>query len=106
MEITWLIEQMWVKPEEDGKPNVVVTAAWRCNGYDPIGVAGTQGGRTTFTLQQGESFTPYQDLTQDQVLQWCWDSGVDKTAVEADVLAQMQKSMNPPILTPPLPWSN
>ena len=34
MNIQWIIEQMWVKPQVDGEADVVVTAAWRCNGRD------------------------------------------------------------------------
>lgn len=30
--ITWVIEQLWVKPSEGSLTDVVVTAAWRCNG--------------------------------------------------------------------------
>jgi hypothetical protein len=104
MNITWIIEQMWVKPQEDGQTDVVVTASWRCNGVDGE-YSGTIYGTAGFTLAQGSSFTPYDQLTQDQVLGWCWTNGVDKDAAEANVATQIQNQINPPIITPPLPWS-
>jgi hypothetical protein len=102
--ITWVIEQMWVKPQEDGQTDVVVTAAWRCNGVEES-YTGTVYGTAGFTLQQGGDFTPYDQLTQEQVLGWCWENGVDKDATEANVAKQIEDQINPPITTPPLPWN-
>jgi hypothetical protein len=59
----------------------------------------------SFAVVQGEAFTPYADLTQDQVLGWCWANGVDKESAEAAVEQQIQNQINPPIVSPPLPWS-
>jgi hypothetical protein len=53
---------------------------------------------------QGENFTPYNQLTQDQVLGWVWANGVDKAATEAAVEGQIQNQKNPPIVSPKLPW--
>jgi len=43
-------------------------------------------------------------LTQDQVLGWVWANGVDKTATEAAVQQQIDNQINPPVVSPPLPW--
>jgi hypothetical protein len=59
---------------------------------------------TSFTVVQGEAFTPYASLTLDQVLGWVWANGVDKTATEAAVEGQIETQINPPIVNPPLPW--
>jgi hypothetical protein len=56
-------------------------------------------------FQKDKSFTPYADLTLDQVLGWVWANGVDKTATEAAVEGQIEAQKNPPIVSPPLPWS-
>jgi hypothetical protein len=101
--ITWLIEQMWVKPQEDGQTDVVVTAAWRCNGTDGT-YNGTVYGTASFTLEQVSLFTPYADLTENQVLGWCYANSVDQIAVETNVITQIDNQVNPPIITPPLPW--
>jgi len=51
------------------------------------------------------SFTPYANLTQDQVLGWIYANGVDKAATEAAVEQQIQQQIAPTVQTPPLPWS-
>ncbi len=50
-------------------------------------------------------FTPYADLTQDQVLGWIWANGVDKDATEAAVAQQIANAKNPPVVSPALPWA-
>ena len=102
MTILWLIERLLVKPTEGSLTDVVITADWRCNGTDET-YSGTCYGSCSFAPPSG-SFTPYPDLTQDQVLQWCYENGVDKTAIEANVTAQIENQINPPVVTLPLPW--
>ena len=102
MTILWLIERLLVKPTEGPNTDVVITADWRCNGSDET-YSGTCYGSCSFAPPSG-SFTPYEDLTQDQVLQWCYENGVDKTAIEANVTQQIENQINPPVVTLPLPW--
>ena len=102
MTILWLIERLLVKPTEGSNIDVVITADWRCNGTDET-YSGTCYGSCSFAPPSG-SFTPYEDLTQDQVLQWCYANGVDKVAIEANVTAQIQNQINPPVVVLPLPW--
>jgi hypothetical protein len=54
--------------------------------------------------QESDTFTPYADLTQDQVLGWVWSSGVNKDATEAAVAGQIENQINPPVIMPELPW--
>jgi hypothetical protein len=102
MTILWLIERLLVKPTEGTLTDVVITADWRCNGTDET-YSGTCYGSCSFAPPTG-SFTPYEDLTQEQVLGWCYENGVDKTAIEANVTAQIENQINPPVVTLPLPW--
>lgn len=102
--INWTISQLDCKPQEDGKTDVVVTAHYQCTGTQDTYTAQVYG-TASFTLGDG-SFTPYDQLTQDQVLGWCWANGVDKDATEANVEAQIEAQINPPIITPPLPWAS
>lgn len=108
--INWMIEYMRVKPTEGQYTDVVITAGWRCLGSQVTGTApnnttanGSTFGEATFPMPEGE-FTPYAQLTQDQVLNWCWENGVDKASNEALVQAQIDNQINPPIIQPPLPW--
>lgn len=101
--INWTISQLDCKPQEDGLTDVVVTAHWQCTGTQDEYSAQVYGS-ASFTLEQGAGFTPYANLTQEQVLGWCYANGVDKDATEANVTAQLEAQINPPIVTPPLPW--
>jgi len=103
-QITWIIEWMQCKPTEGSLTDVVVTAGWRCNGVDGDYNASIYS-TCSFPMPESGQFTPYADLTQDQVLGWCWANGVDQTATEAAVEQQIQAQINPPIVQPPLPWA-
>ena len=100
--LSWIIERLLVKPTEGSETNVVITADWRCNGSQDQ-YSGTCYGSCSFQPPSGE-FTPYPDLTQSQVLGWCYENGVDKTAIEANVTQQIENQINPPVVTLPLPW--
>jgi hypothetical protein len=101
--ITWLIERLDCVPQTAEGADYVVTAHWRCTGVDGD-YSGTVYATTSFPVVQG-AFTPYADLTLDQVLGWCWANGVDKAATEAAVEGQIEAQKNPPIVAPPLPWA-
>ena len=100
--INWIIERLLVKPTEGSLTDVVITADWRCNGTDGT-YSGTCYGSASFAPPSG-SFTPYPDLTEQQVLGWCFSNGVDQSAIEANVTAQINDQINPPVIAPPLPW--
>jgi hypothetical protein len=100
--LSWIIERLLVKPTEGDKTDVVITADWRCNGTNGT-YTGTCYGSCSFAAPSGD-FTPYPDLTQDQVLGWCFSNGVDQKAIEANVSAQIENQINPPVIAPPLPW--
>jgi hypothetical protein len=100
--LSWIIERLLVRKVEGTYSDVVITADWRCNGTQDQ-YSGTCYGSCSFAPPSG-SFTPFPDLTQDQVLGWCFANGVDKTAIEANVSQQIADQVNPPIIAPPLPW--
>ena len=100
--INWIIESLIVRKVEGSLTDVVINADWRCNGSQES-FFGTCYGSCSFAPPSG-SFTPYEDLTQQQVLDWCYENGVDKTAIEANVTAQIENQINPPVVVLPLPW--
>jgi hypothetical protein len=102
MTILWIIERLLVRKVEGTLTDVVITADWRCNGSQES-FSGTCYGSCSFAPPSG-SFTPYPDLTQDQVLGWCFANGVNQAAIEANVTQQINDQINPPIIAPPLPW--
>ena len=110
MNISWIIERLLVKPTEGSYTDVVITADWRCNGSETTGsgdtektYSGTCYGSCSFAPPT-DAFTPYPDLTEQQVLDWCYQNGVDKTAIEANVSLQIQNQINPPVVCLPNPW--
>ena len=106
--ITWVIEWMQTTPTTSNPPEVVLTAGWRCNGAQSENGTDYNGsvyGTCSFTQPDDGNFTPYADLTQEQVLGWCWANGVNQAATEAAVQQQIDNQINPPVVTPPLPWA-
>jgi hypothetical protein len=101
--LSWIIERLLVRKVEGTLTDVVITADWRCNGTQDQ-YSGTCYGSCSFQPPTGE-FTPYEDLTQDQVLGWCYANGVDQAAIEANVSLQINDQINPPVIAPPLPWA-
>jgi hypothetical protein len=101
--LSWIIERLLVKPTEGSLTDVVITADWRCNGSQD-NYSGTCYGSASFQPPTG-SFTPYEDLTEQQVLDWCYANGVDQAAIEANVTQQINDQINPPVIAPPLPWA-
>lgn len=102
--ITWTITAMDCYPQEGGNTDVVFNVHWTCAGTD-----GTYNASVYSTCSvpapSGSAFTPYDQLTQNQVLDWVWANGVDKFATESAVVQQIDNQINPPVVTPPLPWS-
>ena len=99
---TWTVTAMDCSTTEQN-PDTVIVCHWTCAGtqdtysssvYSTCGVPAPTG-----------TFTPYADLTQDQVLGWIWANGVDQSAVEAAVQTQIDNQINPPVVQPPLPWA-
>ena len=110
MNISWIIERLLVKPTEGTLTDVVITADWRCNGIETTGTGddaktytGTCYGSCSFAPPT-ENFTPYDQLTEQQVLDWCFANGVDQAAIEANVSLQIANQINPPVVVLPLPW--
>ena len=101
--ITWTVTAMDCYPQEGGNTDVVFTVHWTCSGTQDTYSASVYS--TCAIPGPGTPFTPYADLTQEQVLGWIWANGVDQAATEAAVQQQIDNQINPPVVTPPLPWS-
>jgi len=101
--ITWTVTAMDCYPQAEGQTDVVFTVHWTCSGVQDT-YNGSVYSTCAVTYQQGTPYTPYANLTQDQVLGWIWSSGVDQAATEAAVQQQIDNQINPPVVTPPLPW--
>ena len=107
MEITWNVVSMDCYPDVEGKVDVVFNVHWAVNGSDGDIIASGAYGSVGLTLDPEAPFTPYQDLTKDQVLGWVKDAlGEEAVAAnEALVAQQIESQKNPPVVSPPLPWA-
>ena len=103
---TWAVVQMDAYPEYEGHTDVVFTVHWTLSGADGEHTAGVYGS-VGLTLDPEATFTPYASLTEAQVVGWVKDAlGEEQVAgYEANVAAQIDALVNPPVVTPALPWA-
>jgi hypothetical protein len=103
---TWSVVSMDCYPELDGETDVVFTCHWVLSATDGT-YAGSVYGSVGVTIDPDAPFTPYADLTEAQVIGWVQTAmGAEQVAsYEANVAAQIADQINPPVVTPPLPWS-
>jgi hypothetical protein len=104
---TWTIANMQVVPQLDGQTDVVVQATWVCTGVEDANgktyTNSANGGGAFTAPQQGQPFTPYDQLTQEQVLGWVWQT-ISQEKIESGVQGQLNNQINPPTVDLPLPW--
>lgn len=98
MNITWTITQCDRLTSDD----FITTAHWTASATD--GDYTAQPIYSTCSWQAGTPTIPYADVTEAEVLNWCWASGVDKDAVEAALAANIELQKNPVTATG-VPWS-
>jgi hypothetical protein len=103
---TWAVVQMDAYPEEDGETDVVFNVHWTLTGTDGT-YSGSVYGSQAVSIDPDAPFTPYADLTEAQVIGWVQAAlGEEQVAsYEANVAQQIADQANPPVVTPPLPWS-
>jgi len=79
----------------------ITTAHWQANATDGDYYASVY---STCSWQPGTPTIPYDSVTMQEVLDWCWAGGVDKDATEASLLAQIELQKNPVTATG-VPWA-
>jgi hypothetical protein len=97
MEFTWNVVQM-DRLTFDG---FVVTVHYTVNAVNGDYTASTYG--TVGYTQEDKSYTPYADLTKEQVIGWVQDS-LGKDTVEESLTAQIEAQKNP-VQETGLPWA-
>jgi hypothetical protein len=100
--MNWSILSMVTQKQLDGLTDVVIQANWMCNDDNNIV---RNSASVTFNPPQA-TFTPYDQLTQAQVLQWVFDAlGADQVAaIESELQTQLDIVQNPPVVMLPNPW--
>jgi hypothetical protein len=97
MQINWNVSQT----DRYLDSGFVYCAHWQANATDGDYSASVY---STCSWQPGTPTIPYNSVTMQEVLDWCWAGGVDKDATEASLLAQIELQKNPVTATG-VPWA-
>jgi hypothetical protein len=97
------IEYKWTITQTDflTADGDITTAHWTATAVDGEYTASIY---STCSWPEGSPIIPYADVTQADVLKWCWDSGVDKDATEKSLAQNIAMQKNPPV-SQGLPWA-
>jgi len=95
--IVWNISQL----DRQTSDGFVTTAHWQATATDGDYSASVY---STCSWQPGTPTIPYDSVTMQEVLDWCWASWVDKDATEASLLAQIELQKNP-VTAKGVPWN-
>lgn len=96
---TWTIATLEHNVADGG----VTVAHWRVTEVDGDYSASAYGTCGFSPDASDPSFVAYDSLTESQVLQWCWDNGVDQAATEASLAANIESQKNP-VSAAGVPW--
>ncbi len=120
-EFTWKVSQMESYPSKYNEYDVVFNVDWICNAVKVIteNISGSDvsrtyrsssSGRQKVSYISGSSFTPYNELTKEQVLGWVFENmniggeSSGKDVVENQLEKVIEYKINPPTEKLPLPW--
>ena len=95
--ITWTV----TNTDRLTSDSFITTAHWTASAVDGEYSASIY---CTCSWQVGTPSIPYDQVTEQEVLNWCWSSGVDKEATEAALAAQIELQKNPVTATG-VPWA-
>jgi hypothetical protein len=93
---TWKI----LETNYDVSTGFIVTAHWSCTAIDGAYTASIY---STCTWELGVPTVAYDEVTHQDVLDWCWTANVDKDAIES-ALAQNIDLQKNPVIVGGLPW--
>ena len=96
MNTTWTITQC----EHRTSDGFITAAHWNCTAIDGLS-AGAYG---SCSFAAATPAIPYDSVTEQEVLNWCWANGVDKDATEARLAASIELQRNP-VVASGVPWA-
>ena len=103
----WSVNSMTAYPEAKGQTDVVFSISWVLSATDGTYNSAAYGSVNT-TYVAGSPFTPYDQLTLDQVNGWVATAlgpdGIAKAQADCDAAIAAQQDTSKPV-TPPLPWN-
>lgn len=107
-EYSWQIKGMVCKPKEGDLTDVVLQANWmyRASLLDDNNkriASVTEDGVSFFTSPDPTNYTPYSDLTEEQVKTWVI-AEQDMDLLNKKMDEYLEQKMNPPVIILNLPW--
>ena len=108
MTFNWVISQLDSIPSLDGMDKVISVIHYRAQKQyeeDVVHFTADTYGALSVEAPHEASFTPYDEVTKEMVEGWL-EAGLDCEAIEANLDAQIENFLNPPIVAYPLPWSD
>lgn len=78
---TWKVKKLKCFDNLEDQQDVVKTVYWTCTASED-GVDFDISGSSPLEYNN-ESFTPFNSLTEEQVLEWCWNSNMKKASIES-----------------------
>jgi hypothetical protein len=79
----------------------ITTAHWICSAVDGDY---SSSAYATCSFAPATPSIPYNNVTEQEVLDWCWANGVDKDATEASLTTQIELLKNP-VVAVGTPWA-
>ena len=105
--INFVISQLDSIPTLNGMEKVISTIHWRAQKTHQVDGTNVFTADTYGALSVGApheaSFTPYDEVTKEMVEGWL-TAGLDCEAIEANLDAQIENFLTPPIVAYALPW--
>jgi hypothetical protein len=103
-EFKWIISAMECIKNEGDLQDVVITIHWRYAAEKDEVLIDIYGA-TSMPLPTGEDFTPYEELTKEQVCGWL-EATLDVEQMQENLEAQLDLIINPTNVTLPPPFEN
>ena len=104
----WTISALDCIPKVGDLTDYCVVSHWRCTGDDGEGHSGQVYSTVSFEVDpEKPDFTPYEDITLEQAILWTQEAlGEEQVAaVYTSIDSQIEDQINPPIVSPKLPWT-
>lgn len=100
------VNSMSCYPQAEGESDVVFSVLWTMSATD--GTYHASASRSCdVTYVAGSPYTPYDQLTQEQVIGWVYSATPEKDIEEmqAALTEQINAQISPAVVSPPLPWN-
>ena len=101
----WIISALECKVKEGDMTDVVYTVHWRYNATNENGITVDTYGAQVVGSPDPADFTPYDQLTKDQVVGWL-TAVIDVPAMQIGLDEQINSIVNPIDVTLPPPFEN